>query len=242
MRKYICILLPFMLLSCSKEAYNFKERLPRTIITYPQESVGKNTVTFRGTINDDYGAWVSTWGFYYGTSPEQLSEPGQRKIVHTTQGIGRGDYTLKATDLSPATTYYYQAFATNAQGTAVGEVRQFTTEKPSLPVLTTATPEVGAYGVLLKGILSDTGGYPIETYGFYYSTTQESPTSEDHTLSVAGSSSTDTLSLTLANFTCFCTDTFWEGISQCCSIPDTSYISSSRSYPTSSLSNNQNYR
>ena len=80
------------------------------------------------------------------------------KLVHTTQGIGRGDYTLKATDLSPATTYYYQAFATNAQGTAVGEICQFTTEKPSLPVLTTATPEVGAYGVLLKGILSDTGG------------------------------------------------------------------------------------
>lgn len=200
MKKYICILLPFMLLSCSKEAYNFKEQLPRTIITYPEESVEKNTVIFKGAINDDYGAWVTTWGFYYATSPEQLSEPGQRKIVHTTQGIGRGDYTLKATDLSPATTYYYQAFATNAQGTAVGEIRQFTTEKPSLPVLTTATPEVGAYGVLLKGILSDTGGYPIETYGFYYSTTQESPTSEDHTLSVAGSSATDTLSLTLANF------------------------------------------
>lgn len=30
MKKYICILLPFMLLSCSKEAYNFKEQLPRT--------------------------------------------------------------------------------------------------------------------------------------------------------------------------------------------------------------------
>ena len=47
MRKYICILLPFMLLSCSKEAYNFKEQLPRTIITYPQESVEKTRLYSR---------------------------------------------------------------------------------------------------------------------------------------------------------------------------------------------------
>ena len=45
----------------------------------------------------------------------------------TSDGEGTGIFTSELSDLSPATEYYYQAYATNSVGTAFGEKLVFTT-------------------------------------------------------------------------------------------------------------------
>ena len=49
----------------------------------------------------------------------------------TTDGSGTGKFTSTPTGLTPATTYYIRAYATNAEGTSFGEDLEFTT--PDLP-------------------------------------------------------------------------------------------------------------
>ena len=46
---------------------------------------------------------------------------------HTTDGIGTGGFTSRMAGLTPSTTYYVRAYATNSVGTAYGEQRSFTT-------------------------------------------------------------------------------------------------------------------
>ena len=46
---------------------------------------------------------------------------------HTTDGTGTGTFTSSITGLTPNTTYYVRAYATNSVGTAYGEELSFTT-------------------------------------------------------------------------------------------------------------------
>ena len=80
------------------------------------------------------------------------------------------------------TTYYYQAFATNAQGTALSEIKSFTTLQGTPAQVVTEPPRIEEHKIMLKGKIADTGGYPITEYGFYYSTTQREPSDADLTL------------------------------------------------------------
>ncbi|MBR5984635.1 MAG: carboxypeptidase-like regulatory domain-containing protein, partial [Bacteroidales bacterium] len=62
---------------------------------------------------------TTTFGFEYGTDPQNL-----------TSVLGEGEITgfyYSLTGLSPNTTYYYRAYATNTNGTGYGETRTFTT-------------------------------------------------------------------------------------------------------------------
>lgn len=65
---------------------------------------------------------------------------------HTNDGAGTGMYSSNITGLSPGTTYFVRAYATNAEGTAYGFLESFTTSGggggftgnpcPDIPVLT----------------------------------------------------------------------------------------------------------
>ena len=46
---------------------------------------------------------------------------------HTTDGSGTGSFTSNLTNLTPGTTYYVRAYATNSMGTAYGSEESFTT-------------------------------------------------------------------------------------------------------------------
>ena len=67
----------------------------------------------------------------------------------TTNGTGLGTYTSNITGLSPNTTYYVRAYATNSQGTAYGEQRTFRT-------LTASDIEYGSFTDSRDGIVYKT--------------------------------------------------------------------------------------
>lgn len=75
-----------------------------------------------GTVNDDGGFVVTARGVCYSTSPNPTVSG-----LHTTDGNGTGSFVSHLTSLSPGTTYYYRAYAINANGTVYGEERSFVT-------------------------------------------------------------------------------------------------------------------
>ena len=75
-----------------------------------------------GTVNDDGGFAVTARGVCYSTSPNPMVSG-----LHTTDGNGTGSFVSHLTALSSGTTYYYRAYAINANGTVYGEERSFVT-------------------------------------------------------------------------------------------------------------------
>ena len=74
------------------------------------------------TYASDGGAAITERGFYYGTNPEPAET--DNKVVIENE-VGYISNTLL--DLTPNTTYYVKAYATNSEGTSYSEVVSFTT-------------------------------------------------------------------------------------------------------------------
>ncbi|MBR5984621.1 MAG: hypothetical protein IK025_13000 [Bacteroidales bacterium] len=139
---------------------NFSQRSSPCVETLAATDITNTSATLHGNIVYNGGSTVTSRGFYYGTSSDNLSQ-----MAHA--GIGVGEYTASISDLSEATTYYYCTFATNNLGTSIGEVMSFTT------TITTGT--LNGYEWVDLGLPSGTlwatcnvGANTSEAYGNYY--------------------------------------------------------------------------
>jgi uncharacterized protein (TIGR02145 family) len=92
------------------------------VTTSPITNVGSGTPTTGGNVTSDGGSMVSARGVVYGTS----SNPTLSNNF-TTDGTGTGSFTSVLSGLSPVTTYYVRAYATNGVGTSYGNEFDFTT-------------------------------------------------------------------------------------------------------------------
>ena len=127
-------------------------------------------------------------GFLYGTSESNLTQSIQ-------SGTGGGSFSTNLTDLTPVTTYYYKAYATNSAGTAYGEVRSFTTR--SVPtVQTCAATSISPTEATLSGKITSNGGASVTARGFLYGTNVN-----DLTLTVQSSSGTSIFTANLSDLT-----------------------------------------
>ena len=91
-----------------------------TVQTREATNIAGSSATLVGNVISDSGATVTERGFVYGTSADNLSQNVQ-------SGSGTGSFTKVITELSPETTYFYKAYATNSEGTSYGEVKPFST-------------------------------------------------------------------------------------------------------------------
>ena len=91
-----------------------------TVQTNSATNVTTSGATISGNVISDGGSNVTSRGFVYGTTINNMSQNIQN-------GSGLGTYTSIPTGLAPGTTYYYKAYATNSAGTSYGEIKQFTT-------------------------------------------------------------------------------------------------------------------
>ncbi|MCH7398008.1 Ig-like domain-containing protein, partial [Belliella sp. DSM 107340] len=110
-----------------------------TVLTNAATSILASEVTLNGNISDDGGANVTARGFVYSSSDNSpiLGEGG---VTNVTIGSGTGAFQETIAGLSPSTTYYFQAYATNSEGTSYGGVEIFTTlNQVSAPTIT-STP------------------------------------------------------------------------------------------------------
>ena len=79
-----------------------------------------------GNVTDDGGVLVTARGVCWSTTPNPTVAD-----AHTGDGTGINAFTSIMTRLTPATTYYVRAYATNSEGTAYGEEVTFTTTAAS---------------------------------------------------------------------------------------------------------------
>jgi hypothetical protein len=109
---------------------------PPAVTTSAANPVGNTTATLRGSANPN-GSGTTGWFRYSTTNPNSCNDTfGTRTPSTGGSSLGSGTsavaYSSVLTGLTAATTYYYCALASNAQGTSVGSVRFVTmTSAPS---------------------------------------------------------------------------------------------------------------
>ena len=100
--------------------------------------VTSTTATCSGEVVSDGGASVTARGVCWSTNHNPTIAD-----AHTSNGTGVGTFTSSLTGLTPGTTYYVRAYATNSEGTAYGEEKSFVTKNPPCPGIPTVTDHEG---------------------------------------------------------------------------------------------------
>ncbi|TCC96045.1 fibrobacter succinogenes major paralogous domain-containing protein [Pedobacter hiemivivus] len=141
-----------------------------TITTLPVTDITSMTALSGGDITDDGGSPVTARGIRWSVNGDPIDDPS---ATMTNDGSGVGVFPSSLVGLLSNTTYYVRAYAVNSQGTVYGNLIQFTTAPPVLPVLSFATvsitniTEKSAQGTL--NILNN-GGALVTDRGFAWST------------------------------------------------------------------------
>lgn len=134
--------------------YNFQSAVvvvPPTVSTASVTGITALTATGGGNVTNDGGATVTSRGVCWNTTGNPTTANSK-----TIDGAGTGSFTSQMTGLSPSTTYYVRAYATNSAGTAYGSQQIFTTldlDQYFTPVWTTPFQPMNIY--VLKATIDD---------------------------------------------------------------------------------------
>ncbi len=104
--------------SCDKE----ETELP-TVITFEASNIGASTATAGGNITDDGGADIVARGVVWSNQEKPTLQDNSAEAATA----GDGQFEVDFTGLSPNTTYYLKAYATNSEGTQYGNQVTFQT-------------------------------------------------------------------------------------------------------------------
>ena len=99
------------------------------VVTGAASSITQTTATAAGTISGTGCTVVTAYGIEYSTTNNFT--PGTGTQV-TSGNLSAGNFSSNLTGLTPSTTYYYRAYATNGGGTGYGSQLSFTTAAPTL--------------------------------------------------------------------------------------------------------------
>jgi poly(3-hydroxybutyrate) depolymerase len=94
-----------------------------TLSTSAISNLGSTTATSGGNVSADGGATVTARGVVWSTNPTPVISLSTK----SSNGSGTGTYSSSLTSLSPNSTYYVRAYATNSAGTAYGNEISFKT-------------------------------------------------------------------------------------------------------------------
>jgi len=157
-----------------------------TVVTNNTSNIAATTADCNGNVTSDGGATVTHRGFYYGTSPNPETT-GSKK---TDYNVGTGAFTCTLTNLTPNTTYYVKAYATNSVGTSYGEQKTFKTTAASVPVVTTNdVSDIQATSAIGGGNVTTDGGATVTARGICWSTSQNPTISDSKTSDGTGTGS-----------------------------------------------------
>jgi len=156
-----------------------------TLTTSSVSSLTSTSAGVGGNISSDGGASVSARGLVYGTS----SNPTLSNTVLSI-GSGTGGFSGTISGLTPNTTYYVRAYATNSSGTGYGNEVSFQTSPVAVPTLiTTDASGITQTTVTSGGTISNDGGATITERGIVYGTSTNPTTSDTKVASGSGTGS-----------------------------------------------------
>jgi len=152
-----------------------------TVVTGDVTNRTATTADCSGNVTADGGAAVTARGVCWSTSENPSTSDSM-----TTDGTGVGTYTSNITGLSPKTTYYIRAYATNSEGTAYGKQKTFTT-KAQMPSVTTGdVSNISTTTADCSGNVTADGGAAVTARGVCWSTSQNPTTSDSKTTDGTG--------------------------------------------------------
>ncbi|MBO4645687.1 MAG: SprB repeat-containing protein [Bacteroidales bacterium] len=128
--------------------------LAPTVITSNVTDIASTTATCGGNVTHDGGAAVTSRGVCWSTSQNPTVSNS-----HTEDGSGTGTFISSITGLSPNTTYYVRAYATNEVGTAYGEEVSFRTECNNVEVTITVSDN--------DTVICEGGQYTLTATAYY---------------------------------------------------------------------------
>ena len=108
-------------------------------------SITSTSAVCGGNVTSDNGSPVTARGVCWGTSLSP-NITGNKTI----DGSGTGSFTSNITGLTPGTTYYIRAYATNSKGTSYGANVTFTTETQSNPEINLSKKTLN-FGTIISG-------------------------------------------------------------------------------------------
>ena len=146
-----------------------------TISTTAATAITGISATTGGNITSDGGLSIITRGICYATTPNPTIT---NTIIVASPATGIGSYTSNLTGLTPVTTYYVRAYATNSNVTSYGNQVVITT-LPVLPTLaaTTAASSITTNSATSGGNITADGGATVTERGICYATTTNPTTS-----------------------------------------------------------------
>ena len=122
-----------------------------TVTTAQVSNIQQTTAMGGGTVTNAGGGTVTERGICWSTSHNPTTNGS-----HASNGTGPGSFTVNMTGLTPGTTYYVRAYATNSAGTAYGSEVSFTTVPQNYTINVSADPTNG-------GTVSGGGTFPADT-------------------------------------------------------------------------------
>ena len=156
-----------------------------TLTTSSVSSITSTSANVGGNISADGGASVSARGLVYGT----VSNPTLSNTVLTI-GSGTGGFSGTISGLTPNTTYYIRAYATNSAGTGYGNEVSFQTLPVAVPTLiTTDASGITQTSVTSGGTLSNEGGATVTERGIVFGISTNPTTSNTKITSGSGTGS-----------------------------------------------------
>jgi len=131
-------------------------------------SIGSATAVSGGVTTSDGGSTIISRGICWSTG----SGPTISLSTKTSDGTGAGSFTSNISGLSPSTTYYVRAYATNSTGTGYGSELSFTTTAlATIPTLmTTPISSINTTTAVSGGNVTSDGGSVVTSRGVCWST------------------------------------------------------------------------
>jgi 5-hydroxyisourate hydrolase-like protein (transthyretin family) len=145
-----------------------------TVSTAEVMSINVEDAVCGGTVLDDGRANILSRGICWG-----LAHNPSIVNAHQSAPGGVGSFTCLMMGLSPNTTYYVRAYATNSQGTAYGEERTFTTSEGRPLVNTGNLSSITQNSAVCGGNVTYDYGHTVTARGVCWSPASTQPTLND---------------------------------------------------------------
>ncbi len=118
---------------CDEATYDFAITgigiVSPTVTTAAAASIDVNSATLGGNVTADGGATVNAKGIVYSISSVNADpQVGGTGVIQVSIGSGTGAYSQSIGSLLSNTSYSFNTYATNSEGTAYGTVSTFTTD------------------------------------------------------------------------------------------------------------------
>jgi len=211
MKKAIILLsIGMLLLSCGPQENPDPEKTKPTVTTGQITGITTTTATCSdNNVTDDGGADVTVSGVCWSTTTNPTTEDSKTEDGVGTRA-GTGTFTSNLTGLTPNTTYYVRAYATNSEGTAYGVQRTFTTnaEQGTPTVNTGNVTDITTTTANCSGDVTAEGESVVTARGVCWGTSEEPDITDSKTEDGEGTGAfTSNLTGLSPNTTAYATNT-----------------------------------